>query len=73
MPIYEYKCKTCGGDFDFLAKRLSERPETCPRCGATALKKKLSAFSTTSGGAASGSSASACPTGMCCPSGTCSL
>ena len=72
MPIYEYTCKTCGKHFDFLAKRLSERPDACPECGAKALKKMLSTFSTTTGPAPA-SPAGACPTGMCCPGGTCSL
>ena len=72
MPIYEYKCEECGERFDFLAKRLSERPETCPQCGATTLKKKLSMFSAKVA-SGSGGGTSGCPTGSCCPTGTCSL
>jgi len=73
MPIYEYKCEECGKRFDFLARRFTDNPDCCPKCGARELKKQLSAFNA---GVASGSSASAsasCPTGTCCPTGACSL
>ena len=72
MPIYEYKCEQCGKQFDFLAKRLSERPETCPECGAVTLKKQLSTFSAKMG-SSSGAANYSCPTGTCCPTGSCNL
>ncbi len=43
MPIYEYLCSACGHEFDALQK-VSDAPLTdCPECGASTLKKKLSA------------------------------
>lgn len=45
MPIYEYRCETCGTEFD-VKKKMSEssRPEPCPECqGET--KKKIVATS----------------------------
>jgi putative FmdB family regulatory protein len=43
MPIYEYRCASCGHELEALQK-LSDAPLTdCPACHATALKKKLSA------------------------------
>lgn len=73
MPIYEYKCEQCGSRFDFFAKRVSETPEKCPECGAKAVKKQLSTFTANVAGGGSASDAPACPTGTCCPGGTCSL
>jgi putative FmdB family regulatory protein len=43
MPIYEYRCASCGHELEALQK-LSDAPLTdCPACRETALKKKLSA------------------------------
>ncbi len=43
MPIYEYECQKCGGYLEALQK-ISDEPLTdCPECGASALKKKVSA------------------------------
>lgn len=45
MPIYVYRCDRCGESFDFLAKTLSAKPESCPVCNGTDLRKQLTAFS----------------------------
>lgn len=43
MPIYAYKCESCGLAKDVLQK-ISEAPLTdCPACGAPAFKKQLTA------------------------------
>ncbi len=43
MPIYAYKCDSCGFAKDVLQK-MSDAPLTdCPSCGATAFKKQLTA------------------------------
>lgn len=43
MPIYAYKCESCGFAKDVLQK-LSDLPLTdCPTCGAGAFKKQLTA------------------------------
>ncbi len=43
MPIYSYKCDSCGHTMDAL-QRLSDAPLTdCPACGAAALHKQLTA------------------------------
>ena len=73
MPIYEYKCEECGENFDFLAKRLSQKPEACPHCGAKTFKKQLSTFSANVATSSSSAASSCCPTGTCCPDGACSL
>jgi len=43
MPIYAYRCEDCGHELDALQK-LSDAPLTdCPACGASALKKQITA------------------------------
>ena len=43
MPIYEYQCTECGALHEALQK-MSDPPLTdCPACGASALRKKVSA------------------------------
>ena len=43
MPIYEYVCGACGKPHEALQK-ISDAPLTdCPECGASTLKKKVSA------------------------------
>jgi len=43
MPIYEYRCATCGHQEEHLQK-VSERPLTkCPACGKKTYKKQLTA------------------------------
>jgi len=43
MPIYAYKCESCGHAKDVLQK-MSDAPLTdCPQCGAPAFKKQLTA------------------------------
>ena len=43
MPIYAYKCDSCGFAKDVLQK-LSDAPlSDCPSCGAPAFKKQLTA------------------------------
>jgi len=43
MPIYEYRCDSCGHETEIMHK-MSETPSpTCPGCGEEALKKQISA------------------------------
>ncbi|MDD5324897.1 MAG: zinc ribbon domain-containing protein, partial [Polaromonas sp.] len=43
MPIYAYKCESCGYARDVLQK-LSDAPLTdCPHCGAPSCRKQLTA------------------------------
>jgi putative FmdB family regulatory protein len=42
MPIYEYRCESCGHEMDALQK-VSDAPLVdCPECGEPALKKLIS-------------------------------
>jgi len=42
MPIYEYKCKTCGCDFEKLVAVSSEDQINCPQCASDKIAKKIS-------------------------------
>ncbi|APZ43400.1 FmdB family zinc ribbon protein [Acidihalobacter ferrooxydans] len=43
MPIYEYRCESCGHEMEAM-QRMSDAPLTeCPACGKPTLKKQISA------------------------------
>jgi len=43
MPIYEYRCESCGHELERMQK-ISDPPLTdCPQCGQPALRKRISA------------------------------
>jgi len=61
MPIFEYRCKTCGEEIEKISsKPLEEIP--CPACGQPA-KRVLSVFATTTSSAPSGCGAGGCSQG----------
>lgn len=43
MPIYAYKCESCGHSKDVLQKMSDAPLVDCPACGAAAFKKQLTA------------------------------
>jgi len=43
MPIYAFQCAECGHSFDRLQKLSDPDPETCPSCGAPAVKRQVTA------------------------------
>jgi putative FmdB family regulatory protein len=44
MPIFEYRCASCGERFEALQARANEPSPSCPRCGAGAARRQLSTF-----------------------------
>ena len=43
MPIFEYECKSCGHQFEFL--KLASTPEaSCPQCQSRTLERLMSGF-----------------------------
>ncbi len=43
MPIYAYRCSTCGHAKDVLQKMSDPQLHTCPACGAEAFTKQVTA------------------------------
>jgi len=43
MPIYEYRCRACGFEEEYLQKHADAPIEVCERCGQAAMSKLLSA------------------------------
>ncbi len=43
MPIYGFECDSCGHRYDRLQKLADPDPTECPACGATALRRQLTA------------------------------
>lgn len=71
MPLYEFACAKCSGSFEELVASTRETPKvTCPQCGSTEVRKRVSTFASRVGRPAA---ESACATGGCCPNGSCGL
>jgi putative FmdB family regulatory protein len=45
MPLFEYRCETCGQRFEKLHKAEDAALPACPACGGTAATKLISSFS----------------------------
>ena len=69
MPIYEFRCPSCGHVFEDLIFRRSDVEEVeCPECGAQRVDQLMSAFSCNSPTSSPG--VSAMPSaGGCAPGG----
>ncbi len=48
MPIYEYKCRACGQEFEALVLPASKSAAACPSCKSEDLEQLLSAFAVNS-------------------------
>jgi putative FmdB family regulatory protein len=45
MPIFEYRCRKCGSEFEEIESYADrDRPHECPCCGAKNSERKLSVF-----------------------------
>ena len=47
MPIYDYRCRSCGHEFEGLS-RPQDPPVVCPTCKSGDLEKLLSGFAVSS-------------------------
>ena len=43
MPIYEYRCESCGEELEKLQRMSDDKLVDCPACGKPALKRLVSA------------------------------
>ncbi len=73
MPIYEYKCESCGTRFEKLVRRSVEADEFgCPSCGGKHLNQEFSTFAARANAGNGGpAEAPSCPSGMCGNPGMC--
>lgn len=70
MPIFEYKCESCGTRFEKLLRRSEERESVaCPDCASRELSQQYSTFAARANGSAS--EMPSCPSGMCSNPGFC--
>ena len=67
MPIYEYQCKGCCHQFEYLAFSASEPAPECPECHCPNVEKLMSAGAIRPSGIPSGSGGFKGP--ACKPSG----
>ncbi|HDH96199.1 MAG TPA: zinc ribbon domain-containing protein [Proteobacteria bacterium] len=44
MPIYEYRCESCGSEFELLVLSGGDEDARCPECGSRDLAKLVSSF-----------------------------
>ncbi|HUI85244.1 MAG TPA: zinc ribbon domain-containing protein [Candidatus Binatia bacterium] len=62
MPIFEYRCESCGHRFEAIL--LGAQTPQCPRCHAEKLEQQLSTFAVSR--SSSGPPAAGCGQGNCC-------
>jgi putative FmdB family regulatory protein len=72
MPIYEYRCRKCGAEFETLVRNADDAKElTCPSCGAADAQKRMSVFTGTVAAAGTSACADASGGGSCAAGGSC--
>jgi len=68
MPIFEYRCRKCGNEFEELVRSSSEKI-CCPKCDSAKVAKKMSVFAHKSGekfhSSSSGAGCHSCSSGSC--------
>jgi putative FmdB family regulatory protein len=50
MPIYEYECRGCGHQFEFLLLPSQPADPVCPACNGQELERVISMFAVSSDG-----------------------
>jgi putative FmdB family regulatory protein len=63
MPIFEYRCESCGHKFEAIL--FGEQTPKCPKCDTEKLEKQLSVFAV-SKPSSSASPAAGCGKSNCC-------
>ena len=65
MPIFEYRCRQCGRDFEALLKRREETVNS-PACHSEELERKFSAFAVAANTPSGCAAAENCPSAHQC-------
>jgi putative FmdB family regulatory protein len=66
MPIFDYRCKDCGEEFDLLiGKNASEEEKKCTKCGSKKIERKYSSFGVNMNNKPDIPSCPTCSTGTC--------
>ena len=68
MPVYDYKCRACGAEFEkFLRTLAAAGSVKCEKCGSSRVRKQVSCCAISSGGKSesAGSSKSSSSCGSC--------
>jgi putative FmdB family regulatory protein len=47
MPLYDFRCRGCGHDFEALVRR-QDPPTACPSCGSADVDRQMSVFAVSS-------------------------
>ncbi len=61
MPLFEYRCRDCGYEFEALV--VGTRKAVCPKCRSEDLEKKVSAFGLSATSGWGGRSSGGCGSG----------
>jgi putative FmdB family regulatory protein len=72
VPIYDYRCQTCGRQFDELHQRNADATPACPACGGTDVSRLISLIAGLSSGGSNGGPAASgggCGCGGACACG----
>ncbi len=67
MPIFEYKCESCGHKFEAIL--FGEQTAECPKCHTGKLEQQLSTFAVNTKGSPAASAAGFGPSNCCMTNG----
>ena len=75
MPLFEFTCDHCATTFEELvASAQATNALSCPACGRTTIRKRVSTFASRVGQASrTADPAPSCASGSCCLNGNCAL
>lgn len=66
MPIFEYKCKKCGNQFEELVSGDRNKIIPCPKCQSSETEKQMSVIGAISMGSSIGPCGSSCASANSC-------